>query len=372
MLPPVEIAHLPPAAQKVLDPGTPAPLRNMAAKGVVPGLRPADLCTVLVVLASGEGELANVAKQTLANLPQQLLGSALTADLEPIVIATLADQHMARADVMEKLLAMPRIAEETVENAAERASEPVAELIAVNEQRLLAHPTILSKLYMNAATRMSTADRILELAVRNHLELRDIPAYKELAIAIGQTLIAEPTEELNPDDILFKETLEEGRKLALNPELEDTHVVDDEGEERVAEKVLPLHMRLAQMTPAQKIRTAMLGSSAERLLLMRDTNRMVAAAAIRSPAIQVPEVVRVTASRTLSEEVLRIIANNREWLQNYQIKLNLVLNPRTPFVFSARIVPQLREHELKALAKSKNVPAPIAMAAKQQLLRKKQ
>jgi hypothetical protein len=371
MLPPVELTELPPAAQKVLDPGAPAPLRNMAAKGVVPGLRPADLCTVLVVLASAGDAIADVAKQTLEKLPQQLLGAVLTTDLQPLVVATLVNHHMARPDIMEKLLAMPRIAVETVELAAQNATEQVAELLAVNEQRLLAHPTILSKLYMNVATSMSTADRILELAVRNHLELTDIPAYKELAIAIGQTLIAEPTVELNPDDILFKETLEEGRKLALDPELEDTHVVDEEGEEQVAEKALPLHVRLSQMTPAQKIRTAMLGSAAERLLLMRDTNRMVAAAAIRSPAIQVPEVVRVTASRTLSEEVLRIIANNREWVQNYQIKMNLVMNPRTPFVFSARLVPQLREHELKALAKSKNVPAPIASAAKQQLSRKK-
>jgi hypothetical protein len=47
---------------------------------------------------------------------------------------------------MEKLLAMPRIAVETVELAAQNATEQVAELLAVNEQRLLAHPTILSKI----------------------------------------------------------------------------------------------------------------------------------------------------------------------------------------------------------------------------------
>ena len=86
--------------------------------------------------------------------------------------------------------------------------------------------------------------------------------------------------------------------------------------------------------------------------------------------VQEPEVVRVSMSRMVSEEVLRIISLNRDWLRNHQIKVNLVTNPRTPFAMSARLIPHLREHELKALARSKNVTGPISTAAKQQLNRK--
>jgi hypothetical protein len=273
---------------------------------------------------------------------------------------------------MEKLLAMPRIASDTVETAAARCGEHVAELIAVNEQRMLAHPAIIERLYMNKATRMSTADRIIELAVRNKLELTGIPAYKEVAIAIGQELIAEPAPEPMPDDILFKETLDQGRALRFDPAAEDTHVVSDEGEEEVADKFVPLHTRIAQMTTAQKIRVAMLGTAAERMLLLRDSNRLVAGAAIRSPLIQEPEVVRVSASRVVSEEVLRSISINKDWIKNYQVKVNLVTNPRTPFAMAARLVPYLREHELKTISRSKNVTGPVAQAAKQQLSRKSQ
>ena len=119
-------------------------------------------------------------------------------------------------------------------------------------------------------------------------------------------------------------------------------MIDDEGEERVAEKFVPLYARLATMTIAQKIRVAMLGSAAERLLLMRDSNRLVASAAIRSPLVQEPEVVRISTSRVISEEVLRAISLNKDWLRNYQVKLNLVTNPRTPFPMAARLVPYLR------------------------------
>ena len=65
-------------------------------------------------------------------------------------------------------------------------SSLVAELIATNEERMLAHPAIIERLYMNKATRMSTADRIIEIAVRHRLELTGIPAYKEVSIAIGR------------------------------------------------------------------------------------------------------------------------------------------------------------------------------------------
>ena len=34
--------------------------------------------------------------------------------------------------------------------------------------------------------------------------------------------------------------------------------------------------------------------------------------------------VRVSASRVVSEEVLRTIALNKEWIKNYQMKLNLI------------------------------------------------
>jgi hypothetical protein len=254
---------------------------------------------------------------------------------------------------------------------AAMANENVAELVAVNEERLIANPAIIEKLYMNKATRMSTADRVLELAVRNKLDLKGIPAYKEAAAAIGQELIAEASVEPTPDDVLFAETEAAAQKIKLDAAIEDTHKRDEEtGDEVVDDKFLPIHQRLAAMTPSQKIRRAQLGSAAERLILVRDTNRLVSSAVVRSPSLQEPEVVRITASRQVGEDVLRIIAMDREWTRSHQIKLNLVQNPRTPFAFAAKLIPHLREHELKALSKSKNVTGSVVAAARQQLSRR--
>jgi hypothetical protein len=251
------------------------------------------------------------------------------------------------------------------------ANEAVAELVATNEQRLLSYPAIIEKLYMNKATRMSTADRILELAVRNKVELKAIPAYREAAAAIGLELIAEASQEPTPDDVLFKETESAANQAPVDAAVEDTHRLDEEtGKEVVDDKFLPLHARLAAMTPSQKIRRAMLGTAAERLLLVRDANRLVAQAAIKSPALQESEVVRVSASRNVCEDVLRVIAMDREWTRSHQVKVNLTQNPRTPFAFAAKLIPHLREHELKALARSKNVTGAVAQAARQWLSRR--
>jgi hypothetical protein len=370
--PAIDLSALSPAARRILDPAAPAAMRQMAAKGHAPGLKPGDALTVLALLSeSPDPAIAAAAAATLSQLPGPLLSGALAGDLPPGVIALVAPRYVRDLAVMEKMLAHPHIPPHAVAELAALASEAVAEIVATNERRLLEYPAIIEKLYMNKATRMSTADRILELAVRNKVELNGIPAYKEAAAAIGQELIAEASEEPTPDDVLFKETEAAARQATIDAAVEDTHRIDEEsGDEVVDDKFLPLHARLAQMTASQKIRRAMVGTAAERLLLVRDSNRLVAQAAVKSPGIQECEVVRISASRNVSEDVLRVIALDREWTRAHQIKINLTQNPRTPFAFAAKLIPHLREHELKALARSKNVTGAVAEAARQWLSRR--
>jgi len=370
--PPVLPESLSQLARRMVDPASPAAMRQMAAKGVAPGLKPGEALTIVALLSEGADEdVAATARATLGKLPEPLVNGALAGDLAAGVLALIAPTYARNATIIYKVLAHASITPETVAAVAAAASEEVAELVATNEQRLLAHPVIIEKLYMNKATRMSTADRILELAVRNKVELNGIPAYKEAAIAIGQELIVEASDEPTPDDLLFVETAIVAEKIELDPAREDTHRLDDEkGEEVLDDKFLPLYAQLAKMTISQKIRRAMLGNAAERLLLVRDSNRLVAQAAIKSPSIQENEVVRISASRSVSEDVLRAIALDREWTRSHQVKVNLVSNPRTPFAFASRLIIHLRESELKGLAKSKNVSGAVAKAAKQQLERK--
>jgi hypothetical protein len=384
---PIDIAALPGPARKILDPAGPQPLKAMAAKGVVPGLKPGDTLAVVVALSQGDGAVAETAQKTLENLPAPLLNGALVSELQAGVLDAIAPTYATNAEMAEKLLRQAAILPSTVAELAARASEAVSELIATNEERLLAHPAIIERLYLNKRTRMSTADRILELAVRNGVELA-IPAFAQARAAIEGELIAEPTEEPNFDDTQFVDAQLRADELSL-AEGEDTHTVDEEtGREVVVDKAKPLHAVWADLRPPAKIRLLQLATmkitddkgkeagelrfdaKAVRMLGVRDANPLVAVAALNAPGIADSEVERIAKMKNVCEDVLRDIANNREWTRHYMIKYNLVANPRTPFGLASKWVLHLREGDLKNIAKSKEVAGAVQTAARQQLQRK--
>jgi hypothetical protein len=342
----------------------------MAARGIAPGIRPAEMISVLALLAAGEpGVAAEIAEKTLSALPDQLLAGALGSDLHPAAVDALAKRYAGRLDVVEKLLGMPRIHAETVAELARSGSEAVTELVATNEERLLANPRIIELLYMNKNTRVSTSDRLVDLATRNGAELSGLPAWREAATAIQGELIPEASEEPTPDDVLFKETQILSEKLSSEAD-EDTHVEPEPGREVVKEKFLPLYKRIAQMTMSQKVRRAVIGSREERMLLVRDANRIVASAAVRSPLMQEPEVVLIARNRNVSDEVLRVIGSSPEWMKSYAVKKNLVENPKTPPSIATKLVQHLRENDLRQLSRSKNVTGVVQEAARRHLSRR--
>jgi hypothetical protein len=366
MEPAVDVSTLPVPAQRILDPAGPAPLKQMAARGVAPGLKPADAVTVVALLAeSADNALAEIARATLKKLPGPILNGALAGDLPSGVIDALAPHYATDLAVMEKMLTHPAILPSTVAKVALVSSDPVCELIATNEERLLRHPIIIEKLYVNKSTRMSTTDRLIELAVRNGLELTGIPVFKEVAAALANELIAEPSEEPTPGDDAFRAAVEEAGQDDPN---EEVHELDDEGREVIKAKHAGKAKRIQDMTISEKIRLAVLGTSTERAILVRDSNRLVCQAAAKSPALGDQEAERISRSRAVSEDVLKIIAEN--FPKNYPIKFNLVENPRTPFAIASKFILHLRESELKALARSKNVSGAVSTAAKQHLSRR--
>lgn len=367
---PFDPTTLPGPVQRIVGDKTPPALRMMAAKGAAPGLRPEQIVLTLVVLA--RADLAHVepaaketAEATLTALPTAIRDAALAAhELSPLALDVLADTVSSDVTILERVVTHPALATATALRLAKEGTEAITELVAINEERLLAFPEIIEALYMNKRVRSSTADRVLDLAVRNGKTL-NIPTFKEAAEAIQGELILAPDAEPTPDDILFAEA-------AALAEAIDGEVIkeDDTGEEVVEEKALPLEQRIRQMTVSQKVRTATLGTAAVRALLVRDKNKLVAAAVIRSPLLQENEAAAFSASRGVSEDVLRLIASNGELVKSHTVKFNLVSNPKTPMAYSLRLLPHLRGDELKKLAKSKNVPGQIAKLAKQELEKK--
>jgi hypothetical protein len=118
------------------------------------------------------------------------------------------------------------------------------------------------------------------------------------------------------------------------------------------------------MGVAEKIKLAFLGSKEAREILVRDANRLIAVAAVKSPKIQETEIESITKSRAVCEDVLRQIASTKEWMKSYTVKLNLAGNSKTPVPIALNMLNHLRETDLRRIAKSKDVSSVVASQAR--------
>ncbi|MFT3921733.1 MAG: hypothetical protein QM778_04290 [Myxococcales bacterium] len=363
---PLPADQLPPSIKRFCDPGAPGPARMMAARGMVPVKGEDQVMLLLQLSVDPDEALAKSARGTLDGLPDNVLLPASEAALPESFLDRMAEHFRERESVAERVAANTATSVGTVEWLALRCSEKVSERIAVNEQRLLAAPKIIEALYRNKNTRMSTADRLIELAARNHVVL-DIPTYQAHVEAIKGQLIPEATEEPLPSDLDFAQALAEDDD---NPEAVQAGEDEEAENDEVSERYLPLMMKIRGMSSAEKLRLAMVGNASARAFLVRDKDKAVAYAAISSPAIQETEVVPIVRSKEVGEDILRYAGNKREWTKNHEIKNGLVFNPKTPVGISLRFIGHLRDDELRTLSRSRNVSQPLKSAALQRLAAK--
>jgi hypothetical protein len=126
---------------------------------------------------------------------------------------------------------------------------------------------------------------------------------------------------------------------------------------------------LSALPIIDKIKLAMKGTREQRAQLVRDPNRIVAAAVLSSPKLAEVEVEAFTRMGTVSEEVLRIIGSNRGWLKNYSIVFGLVRNPKTPPAMSMHLLHRLIERDVKLIVMDRNVPEALRMAARKMVVK---
>jgi hypothetical protein len=353
-LTPLDPTQLSAAAQRALGPG---PGRGMAARGLLP-LAPADQVAVLYQLSlDGESTLAQSARATAASLPEKLLAGALAAPAtDPRILDFFAQLIADKPAVFDAIALNPAVADQTIATLASRAGSREVDQIAQNEQRLLRHPEIIAAMYMNRRARMSTIDRVVELAVRNNVRVPGLAAWDEVARALTGSPPASPESDAmfaaiaastRDDSVLTSGDVDQALP-------EEAHVLPppaDEEDERT-------------LTVPMKIRLATLGDAFERAKRIRDPVRMVAMAAIKSPGVTDMEAARYAGNQALAEDVIRYIAANRNWTKIYGVKVALCRNPKAPIAETARFLPFLRPKDLVNLSKSKSVPSAVAAQAR--------
>jgi hypothetical protein len=324
-----------PEVARIVGRGAPRELQLQAARGGL-SLSDRELATALFFLANAaDAEVRAEARRTLAELPPERLRPIATDPEQlPQLLDFLARIRLDDPALMAILLANPALAETTVVHVAARAAAPVLVLLRAFGERLHDHPAVLDALNANP--------QAPEELRRQWTTGEEAPAEEQGA---------PPTEIPAADE---EEGGEEGEAII-------------EEELNASKYQLSLHMEVAE-----KIKMALTGDKEWRNIFLKDPNKLVSSAVMKNPRITDGEVLNVAKNKSTSEELIRLILLNREWLKNYELKRVLVMHPRTPLPKALRFMNILSEKDIKSLAKSRSVSQVIVNNARRMLLVKQQ
>jgi hypothetical protein len=336
----------------------PVEVRRLAANGALP-LPPVELATVLFALTHDpDDEVKTRARESLESLPDAVCDAVLSGDAHPAVLSYLAHAFKDHSARLEKLALNAATDDRTFVFLAALPHKRVVEIVANNQTRLLRCSEIAEALGENPAASRSTIDRVLSFL---GFEKPAAEVYEDESEGVTPPP-SELTDEaaaaalrafLGDDASAFAASLIEEHDVELDPEAEGN-----------------LFALVQKMTIMQKIKLARMGNKEARGLLVRDRNKLVSTAAIRSPKITENEIESLAKARNVSDEVLRIIAMNREWTRNYTVKLGLATNPKCPLPMAIKFMNYFHERELRTIMKSKDVPSAVSSHARRLLAKK--
>jgi len=324
----------------------PEPARLAAAKGIVPLPAHALVTVIARLLADPSPRVREAAQGAWAELPANVIGAALeNRELPAEALERLAGRSDLPRPLILRLLQHPGLTPEAASRFASSPNPEIAAQLARNHRLLVQAPDLARQVLRNPRLPAEERSRLESLAAEQHDEEPG----------------PEPAEAGDSD----------GTEAELPPALPPV-LVDDEAPPPEAEPEREnLYQMVRSLTVAQKIRLAMLGSKAARRLLVRDTNKAVVRAVVQSPKIREDEVLTIAQDRTVTEEVVRLILQRRDWVKNYPIRVALCQNPKTPLPKALRLLETLQDRDLRQIAKSRNVPSAISAGATRVLARRR-
>jgi len=155
--------------------------------------------------------------------------------------------------------------------------------------------------------------------------------------------------------------------LESNDDDWDASLTMDHGDSVDDDTKVSIAQEIAKLTVGQKIKLSYVGNKEVRDILIRDSNKMVTSAVVKSGRLTDPEVAKLAANRAVNEEVLRLVAQNKEWTRAYPIKVALINNPKCPVGTAMSFLPHLHIKDLKMLANNRNVSSVVFTMAKKRL-----
>jgi len=280
-------------------------------------LMPADRAEILAVLSGDPDEMiaTRASDAILSVAPEAFLEAIKRENAQPALFA-FASRHLAdKPGVCDALVQNKNCPAEHLVHVARHLSSVAAQALIEDLDRVTASPALAAALEHSPH---------LTPEQKNHLREIHGPGHP-----IDEAALADAAAAAEPD----------------------------------AARRQTLIQRIAKMTVAQRVQYAIKGGSDARRTLIRDPNKVVQRAVLQSPRLTDQEVEAFASMSSLTDEILRLIANNRAFRKNYTVVRNLINNPKTPLDVTLHMLPMLNAQDLKRLTMNKNIPETLRTTA---------
>ncbi len=336
--------------------------RLAAARGALP-LTPAELLLVQVLLAGDEdAEIADAARTSLDAFDAPTAEHLAADPATDVAVLEFLAASPNRWPVAARLLAAStRIPPRALRVIAGSSLGEALAILVTNNLALSADAELGRLLSVNPA--LGGSERLRLLDYLDELGKRRPEETVPPQAAADEEIVLEPARDpflaaLGIDAEVERMLPELGLDMgALAERSELLGEAEDEDE-------ASLINRLQRMNIGQKLRVALFGGREERMVLIRDSNRLVSSAVVKNPKFTAHEAEAAANSRNVNAEVLRLVARHRDFGQTYSIQHALVKNPRVPPDLQLPLVPVLNDRDLRLLLKNRNISEMVRRHAK--------
>jgi hypothetical protein len=279
-------------------------------------LGPADRVELLTILAADhDKDVREKAAEILLTQPlANVLAALAKTEAAPEMFAYCAAEFPRRPGVADALARNPSCPVEILRPVVSYLSVSAVQELFEDLDRLSTSPALVATLVASSVINAEQRIQLLELERRE----------------------PEPVE-------VFAEVVKE---------------IEPDGAKRVT-----LLQKLSQMRVVERVQMAIKGTQAARSLLIRDSCKVVQRAVLQSPQLTDREVETFAGMALLSEETLRLIAQNRKFIKNYSVVRALMHNPKTPLEVTLHMLPNIAAQDIKQLVGNKNIPDTLRTAA---------
>ncbi|MGK2905216.1 MAG: hypothetical protein ACSLFH_02560 [Desulfuromonadales bacterium] len=330
-----------PEIARIVKPGAPRDVQLAAARGALP-LVGKDFLTVLFFLCrSIDAEIAKTAVKSLREMPATILTQVLTDDLlDPQLLDLLVRARLSDDALMGLIIMHPATSLDAHLYLAGKASAEVLERLAGHQDLLSRYPELVDAIIANPSA---------EKSLKFKLDWQEP----------GQTSPASSTQDLpQEDDVVAAEHGIGGGRRQTEIEAQ----LDEAEREGLSKYQIALKLKVTE-----KIKMALTGDKEWRAIMMNESNRLVQSAVMQNPRISEAEVLMVAKNKTSSDDLIRMILLNKDWVKNYEIKKALITHPKTAPPKALRFITYLTMKDLKELAKSRQVSNVVVTAARKEL-----